>query len=120
MTAVMETYSRLPVAFERGEGVYLYDEHGNAYLDGLSGIAVTGLGHAHPGVSGAIKAQADQLLHTSNLYKIPQQEKLAKRLVEQSGMDTVFFGNSGAGPTRLQSRLPDCMGLHAISKYPPL
>lgn len=96
MTAIMETYKRLPVAFVRGKGAHLFDEDGNEYLDGLSGIAVAGLGHAHPGVSSAIKAQADQLLHTSNLYKIPQQERLATRLVALSGMDSVFFGNSGA------------------------
>ena len=120
MTAVMETYSRLPVAFERGEGVYLYDEHGNAYLDGLSGIAVTGLGHAHPGVSGAIKAQADQLLHTSNLYKIPQQEKLAKRLVEQSGMDTVFFGNSGAEANEAAIKIARLYGSSRDIKVPTI
>ena len=120
MTAVMETYSRLPVAFERGEGVYLYDEQGNAYLDGLSGIAVTGLGHAHPGVARAIKDQADQLLHTSNLYKIPQQEKLAKRLVEQSGMDTVFFGNSGAEANEAAIKIARLYGSARDIKVPTI
>jgi acetylornithine aminotransferase len=92
----METYKRLPIAFSRGDGVYLEDEKGNRYLDGLSGIAVCGLGHAHPRVTQALTEQAQTLLHTSNLYEIPLQSRLADRLCELSGMDKVFFGNSGA------------------------
>ncbi|MCV6612136.1 MAG: aspartate aminotransferase family protein [Amphritea sp.] len=93
---VMNTYSRLSVAFDHGEGCWLYDTDGNKYLDALSGIAVCGLGHAHPAVTTAISEQASQLIHTSNLYTIPLQEQLARRLTQISGMDSVFFGNSGA------------------------
>ena len=95
-THLMNTYKRLPVGFERGEGAYLFDRDGNRYLDALCGIAVCGLGHAHPAVSEAICNQAGRLLHTSNLYELPLQSKLADRLCELSGMDRVFFGNSGA------------------------
>ena len=93
---VMNTYNRLSVAFERGEGAWLYDTDGNKYLDALSGIAVTGLGHAHPAVTHAISEQAARLMHTSNLYSIPLQEQLAERLTRIAGMDNVFFSNSGA------------------------
>ena len=93
---VMNTYARLPVAFTRGEGAYLFDADGKRYLDGLTGLAVCGLGHAHPRVTEAIASQAAGLLHTSNLYQIPLQERLAERLCELSGMEKVFFGNSGA------------------------
>ena len=96
MNHIMETYGRLPVAFTRGEGAYLFDTDGKRYLDGLCGLAVTGLGHAHPRVTAAIADQASALLHTSNLYEIPLQARLADRLCELSGMDRVFFGNSGA------------------------
>ncbi len=94
--AIMPTYGRLPVSFERGEGAYLFDSDGNRYLDALAGIAVCGLGHAHPAVTDAIRRQAGTLLHTSNLYEIPLQTQLATRLCEISGMDNVFFANSGA------------------------
>ena len=94
--AVMPTYARLPVSFVRGEGSYVYDDAGKAYLDALTGIAVCGLGHAHPKVAAAIAEQASTLLHTSNLYRIPSQERLAKRLCGIAGMDNVFFCNSGA------------------------
>lgn len=94
--ALMSTYSRLPVRFERGEGASLWDTDGRQYLDALSGIAVCGLGHAHPAVSEAICDQARRLVHTSNLYQIPLQEKLAQRLCQLAGMDRAFFCNSGA------------------------
>jgi len=94
--SIMTTYNRLSVAFERGEGSWLYDTDGNKYLDALSGIAVCGLGHSHPAVTHAICDQASNLLHTSNLYTIPNQQQLADRLTNISGMDNVFFGNSGA------------------------
>ena len=94
--AVMPTYARMPVSFVRGEGNYLYDDAGRRYLDALAGIAVCGLGHAHPRVAEAIAAQAATLLHTSNLYRIPSQERLATRLCALAGMDNVFFCNSGA------------------------
>lgn len=92
----MNTYSRLPVTFERGEGAWLWDTRGNKYLDALSGIAVCGLGHAHPAVSAALCAQADRLIHTSNLYGVALQERLADALTEAAGMDRAFFCNSGA------------------------
>jgi len=92
----MSTYSRLPVTFERGEGAYLYDTEGKKYLDAMCGIAVTSLGHAHAGVAEAISDQARKLVHTSNLYHISNQTQLGDKLCELSGMDSVFFANSGA------------------------
>ena len=92
----MATYKRLDVAFEAGEGAWLIDSRGERYLDALSGIAVCGLGHAHPGIADVLARQARRLVHTSNLYRIPLQEELAGRLAGISGMDRVFFGNSGA------------------------
>jgi len=92
----MSTYARLPVAFVRGTGAYLEDSNGKRYLDGLTGIAVVGVGHANPRVSQAIADQASTLTHTSNLYEIPLQTKLADRLCQISGMEKVFFANSGA------------------------
>ena len=96
MSALMPTYARLPVTFSHGEGVYLFDTEGRRYLDGISGIAVNGLGHNHPGVTAAIQDQAGKLVHTSNLYGVGPQEALAERLTEISGMERCFFGNSGA------------------------
>jgi acetylornithine aminotransferase len=93
---LMATYARLPVQFERGEGVWLWDTEGRQYLDALSGIAVCALGHAHPGVAQAIADQARRLVHTSNLYGITLQEQLAERLCKLSGMERAFFCNSGA------------------------
>lgn len=92
----MPTYNRLPIAFTRGEGVWLEDVDGNKYLDAISGIAVCGLGHCHADISTAICAQASTLMHTSNLYEIPLQTQLADRLAKLTGMDKVFFANSGA------------------------
>jgi len=94
--AVMPTYARIPVSFVRGEGSYLYDDQGRRYLDALTGLAVCGLGHAHPRVTEAIAAQAATLLHTSNLYRVAGQERLATRLCALAGMDNAFFCNSGA------------------------
>ena len=96
MSNVMNTYARLPVGFTKGEGSYLEDEHGKTYLDALTGIAVVGLGHAHPNVAKALADQAKTLTHTSNLYQIPLQTKLAAKLCEISGMESAFFANSGA------------------------
>jgi acetylornithine aminotransferase len=96
MSAVMQTYARLPVTFSHGEGVYLYDTDGRRYLDAIAGIAVNGLGHAHPAVTAAIRQQADKLVHTSNLYRIEAQEQLAEALTRVAGMENCFFGNSGA------------------------
>jgi acetylornithine/N-succinyldiaminopimelate aminotransferase len=92
----MPTYGRWDVAVERGEGVYLYATDGRKFLDLTSGIAVTSLGHCHPHVIEAVTKQAGQLWHSSNLFRIPGQEKLAERLVANSFADTVFFNNSGA------------------------
>ena len=92
----MTTYARLPVRFSPGDGPWLFDDQGERYLDALSGISVCGLGHAHPAVTEAIAKQAGRLVHTSNLYRVANQERLAERLVELTGMDSVFFGNSGA------------------------
>ena len=96
MNHLMTTYNRLPVAFARGSGAYLEDTNGKRYLDALSGIAVCGLGHAHPAVAKALSEQAATLLHTSNLYEVPLQTLLAERICALAGMDRVFFGNSGA------------------------
>jgi acetylornithine aminotransferase len=95
-SALMGTYNRLPVAFERGDGVWLWDTAGKRYLDALSGIAVCGLGHAHAAVRDAVADQAGTLVHTSNLYRIPLQERLGERLCAAAGMERVFFANSGA------------------------
>ncbi|NMM45370.1 aspartate aminotransferase family protein [Rhodospirillaceae bacterium KN72] len=94
-SAVMNTYARSPIAFDRGEGVYLWDTDGRRYLDFYAGIAVNSLGHAHPHLVAALKAQAEKLWHVANLYTIPEGEKLAKRLTENSFADRVFFTNSG-------------------------
>jgi acetylornithine aminotransferase len=93
---LMNTYARLPVSFERGEGVWLWDESGKRYLDALAGIAVSGLGHAHPKLVRAIADQAAKVIHTSNLYEIARQRELADRLCTLSGMDEVFFCSSGS------------------------
>ncbi len=93
---IMNTYGRLPVTFERGEGCYLFDTTGQAYLDALSGIAVCSLGHAHPAIQQALTEQAGKLVHTSNLYQIPKQNELSDKLCELAGMENVFFSNSGA------------------------
>ena len=92
----MKTYAPLDVTFEHGEGAYLWDTRQQKYLDALSGIAVCGLGHAHPAITKTICEQAARLLHTSNLYQIDKQQHLADQLCEVSGMSRVFFSNSGA------------------------
>ncbi len=92
----MATYKRLPVTFVKGEGCWLWDTEGKRYLDALSGIAVCGLGHAHPEIAAALCDQASQLVHTSNLYGIAHQEELGSMLARVSKMDRVFFSNSGA------------------------
>ncbi len=96
MSHVMNTYARLPVAFERGEGVWLWDTHGKRYLDALAGVAVNAVGHSHPKLVAALRDQVGKLIHTSNIYQIDAQEKLADKITQLSGMDTVFFCNSGA------------------------
>jgi acetylornithine/N-succinyldiaminopimelate aminotransferase len=94
--ALMPTYGRLDVEFIKGEGCWLIDREGRRYLDALSGLGVVALGHAHDEVRAAITAQSEALLHTSNLYRIPNQERLAERLAALSGMENMFFGNTGA------------------------
>jgi acetylornithine/N-succinyldiaminopimelate aminotransferase len=96
MTALMNTYNRVDLTIERGEGATLITTDGRRFLDFTSGIAVTALGHCHPHLVKALKDQAEKLWHCSNLFKIPGQEKLAQRLVDASFADAVFFGNSGA------------------------
>ena len=93
---LMATYNRAATEFEQGQGAWLFDTDGNKYLDLISGIAVCGLGHCHPAVTRAIREQAGRLVHTSNLYTIPLQSQLADLLCDVSGMDNVFFCNSGA------------------------
>ena len=93
--SLMPTYAPFDVAFERGEGAYLFDANGKKYLDFACGIAVTGLGHAHPHLVEALCEQAGKLWHTSNMYRIPEQKRLADRLVEATCFDSVFFTNSG-------------------------
>jgi acetylornithine/N-succinyldiaminopimelate aminotransferase len=93
---ILPTYARANLTFERGEGVNLFTDAGDAYLDFGAGIAVNALGHAHPRLVDALTEQAGKLWHTSNLYHVPGQERLARRLVENSFADTMFFSNSGA------------------------
>ena len=95
MSHVMNTYARLPVAFERGEGSWLWDANGKRYLDAVAGVAVCAIGHSHPKYVAALRDQLGRLVHTSNLYQITLQEKLADRLAAISGMENVFFCNSG-------------------------
>ncbi|HEX4532733.1 MAG TPA: aspartate aminotransferase family protein [Rhizomicrobium sp.] len=93
---LLPTYARADVAFERGEGAYVFTDDGTRYLDFAAGIAVNALGHAHPKLVKALTDQANKLWHTSNMYRMPGQEKLARRLIEHTFADTVFFANSGA------------------------
>ena len=107
--ALMPTYARAELAFERGEGPYLYTAEGRRFLDFASGIAVNALGHSHPHLVEALSAQAQKLWHVSNLYRIPEAERLARRLAESTFADTVFFSNSGAEAI-------EC-GLKLVRKY---
>jgi acetylornithine/N-succinyldiaminopimelate aminotransferase len=96
IASLMPNYNRADLAFERGEGAYLFDTAGRRYLDFGAGIATSSLGHGHPHLAGEIAAQAARVIHVSNLYRVPQAEKLAARYVENSFADSVFFCNSGA------------------------
>lgn len=96
MQYVMPTYGRQPITFSHGQGAWMWDTAGKRYLDALCGIAVTGLGHAHPRITAALNEQAGRLIHSSNLYHIEAQEQLAERLCTLAAMDNVFFCNSGA------------------------
>lgn len=109
-SALMPTYARQPIGFVRGEGVWLYDTEGRRYLDTTAGIAVCGLGHANPVVADAIADQARTLVHTSNLYQVPLQEKLGEALREVSGMELCFFSNSGAEANEAAIKLARLFG----------
>lgn len=108
--ALITCYNTMPVSFTHGKGVWLFDEQGNRYLDALSGIAVCGLGHAHPDVTKTIQEQAAKVLHVSNGYHIKQQEQLASRLTALTGMEQAFFGNSGAEANEAAIKLTRLFG----------
>jgi acetylornithine/N-succinyldiaminopimelate aminotransferase len=120
MSALMQTYARLPVTFSHGEGVYLYDTDGGRYLDGISGIGVNALGHAHPAVTAAIREQADKLVHSSNLYRIEAQEQLAAALTQVAEMENCFFGNSGAEANEAAIKLARLYGHERGIKKPAI
>lgn len=117
---LMDTYNRLPITFERGEGAWLWDTQGNKHLDALSGIAVCGLGHAHPAVTAAISEQAARLVHTSNIYGIENQVILSDMLARLSGMDRMFFGNSGAEANEAAIKLARRYGHQKNIKQPAI
>ena len=119
-THLMSTYKPLPVSFDHGDGIYVYDEQGRQYLDALCGISVTSLGHNHPAVTEAITRQAAKLLHTSNLYHIQNQQKLADLLCEISGMEQVFFANSGAEANEAAIKLARLFGHKNDIKKPEI
>jgi acetylornithine/N-succinyldiaminopimelate aminotransferase len=114
MTAahLMTTYAPQPVAFARGDGAWLWDTEGKRYLDGLAGIAVNGLGHNHPALVRALCEQAGKLIHTSNLFRVPEQERLAEKVCAISGMDNAFFANSGAEANEAAIKLARLHGHH--------
>jgi acetylornithine/N-succinyldiaminopimelate aminotransferase len=116
ITPLMPVYGRCEVEPVRGDGCYLYDEQGREWLDFASGIAVNLLGHSHPHLIGAIQKQAATLMHTSNLYKVPAQQKLAERLVSLTFADTVFFTNSGA--EALECSIKTCRAHHYAAGRP--
>ncbi|MGH8507842.1 MAG: aspartate aminotransferase family protein [Gammaproteobacteria bacterium] len=107
---LMPSYRRLPVAFVRGQGAWLWDDQERRYLDAVSGIAVCGLGHAHPAVAQAVAEQSLALVHTSNLYRMPLQESLGARLTQLSGMDNAFFCNSGAEANEAAIKIARLLG----------
>ncbi len=110
MPHLMNTYLRLPVAFTHGQGCHLYDEQGRRYLDALAGIAVNTLGHAHPRLVAALSEQVVRLIHTSNAYRVREQELLSDRLAALSGMDEVFFCNSGCEANEAAIKLARLFG----------
>ncbi len=117
---LMNTYARQPVTFVRGEGVWLWDEQGHRYLDALAGVAVNGLGHAHPKLVAAISAQASKLIHVSNIYHIAEQTQLADKLCAISGMDKVFFCNSGCEANEAAIKLARLHGHHKGIENPEI
>ena len=120
MSHVMNTYKRLPVAFERGAGCWLWDKSGKRYLDALAGIAVLGVGHSHPRFVAALTAQAGKLIHTSNVYEIEQQEALGARLAAISGMDEAFFCNSGCEANEAAIKIARLYGHHKGIEMPAI
>jgi acetylornithine aminotransferase len=116
----MNTYARQPIAFERGQGVWLWDVHGKRYLDALCGIAVTGLGHAHPRFTQAVMEQAERIVHASNLYRIPEQERLAELLCRLAAMDNVFFCNSGGEANEAAIKLARLYGHQRGVEHPTI
>ncbi len=119
-SALSNTYSRLPVAFTHGKGVWLWDAEGRRYLDGLAGIGVSCLGHGHPGLVAAISEQAARVIHTSNLYEIPQQQALAERICSISAMTEVVFGNSGAEANEAAIKLARLYGYNKGNDLPTI
>ncbi|MEI7916842.1 MAG: aspartate aminotransferase family protein [Methylophilaceae bacterium] len=117
---LMNTYARQPISFVRGEGVWLIDAEGNRYLDALAGVAVNGLGHAHPKLVKAISEQAAKLIHVSNMYHINEQARLADKLCEISGMDRVFFCNSGCEANEASIKLARLYGHNKGVKSPEI
>ena len=119
-SALSNTYSRLPVAFTHGKGVWLWDAEGRRYLDGLAGIGVSCLGHGHPGLVAAISEQAARVIHTSNLYEIPQQQALAERICSSSAMTEVVFGKSGAEANEAAIKLARLYGYNKGNDLPTI
>ena len=120
MQQLMNTYGRQSIAFSRGEGSWLWDLEGKRYLDCLCSIAVSGIGHAHPRLTAAIREQAGRLIHISNLYRIPEQELLASRLCALAGMDKVFFCNSGCEANEAAIKLARLHGHHKGIESPAI
>jgi acetylornithine aminotransferase len=116
----MNTYARQPIAFERDEGVWLWDVQRKRYLDALCGIAVTGLGHAHPRFTQAVMEQAERIVHASNLYRIPEQERLAELLCRLAAMDNVFFCNSGGEANEAAIKLARLYGHQRGVEHPTI
>lgn len=116
----MNTYGRQPVTFVKGEGVWLTDTAGDRYLDALSGVAVNGLGHAHPKFVSALNAQIGRLIHVSNIYQIAEQSALADKLAELSGMDRVFFCNSGCEANEAAIKLARLYGHNKGIDHPEI
>lgn len=118
----MATYARKPVTFDRGEGVWLYSGKGedDRYLDALSGLAVCGLGHAHPAVVAAVSEQCARLVHTSNIYGIALQERLAAKLCQLTGLDAAFFCNSGAEANEAAIKLARLFAHHRKERAPEI
>jgi acetylornithine/N-succinyldiaminopimelate aminotransferase len=117
---LMNTYGRQPVTFVKGEGVWLTDTAGDRYLDALSGVAVNGLGHAHPKFTAALNAQVARLIHVSNIYQIAEQSALADKLAEISGMDKIFFCNSGCEANEAAIKLARLYGHNKGIDHPEI